>query len=365
MKQLGVSIYPEHSTLDRDKEYISLAHSYGFKRVFTSMLSTSGDQRAIIHKFTKTIQYASQLGMQVMIDVSPQVLSDMGVSYEDLSLFQQLGAYGIRLDLGYTGSEESLLTYNPYNLKIELNMSLGTKQINNILSYKPLMKNLLGSHNFYPHRYTGISYPHFVKASQSFKELGIRTAAFVNSPVATFGPWPVMEGLCTLEMHRELPIAIQVKHLFATGLIDDVIIANAYASEDEFTAISAVNPKLLTFNIELDQSVTALEREIVCDTLHVNRGDVSDYVIRSTQSRKKNQSATIKPTHARRIRRGDILIDNKRYGQYQGELQIALQEMDHGGKTNIVGRIVEEELFLLEYIQSWSKFRFCVLNYFS
>ncbi len=91
------------------------------------------------------------------------------------------------------------MTFNPYGLKIEINMSNATKYVDNILSYRPNRKQLLGSHNFYPHRYAGLSYDHFMKCSALFKEHNLETAAFINSPSATFGPWPVTEGLCTLE----------------------------------------------------------------------------------------------------------------------------------------------------------------------
>ncbi|MES9740291.1 MupG family TIM beta-alpha barrel fold protein, partial [Peribacillus frigoritolerans] len=37
MRRLGISIYPEHSTPDKDKQYIKLAHSYGFERIFTCL----------------------------------------------------------------------------------------------------------------------------------------------------------------------------------------------------------------------------------------------------------------------------------------------------------------------------------------
>ncbi len=30
MKKLGIAIYPEHSTVEKDKAYIALAHQYGF-----------------------------------------------------------------------------------------------------------------------------------------------------------------------------------------------------------------------------------------------------------------------------------------------------------------------------------------------
>ncbi|MBO8165148.1 MAG: DUF871 domain-containing protein [Brevibacillus sp.] len=358
MNRLGISIYPEHSTVEKDKEYVDLAHSHGFTRVFTCLLSVEGDAESILADFREIIEYANQRDMQVIVDIAPRVFAKLGISYNDLSFFHKLGAYGIRLDLGFTGHEEALMTYNPYGLKIEVNMSSGTKYIDNLFTHQPNRHNLIASHNFYPHRYSGLSLAHFLACSKQYKEYGIRTAAFVNSQTATFGPWPIMEGMCTLEMHRYLPIDVQAKHLFATGLIDDVIIANAYASEEELRALKQVNPEMLTFRVDLHETITEVEQKIVLDELHVYRGDVSDYLIRSTQSRIKYREEAFPPTYTPPIRRGDILIENERYGQYKGELQIALQDMENTGKTNVVGRIVEEELFLLDYLQPWSKFSF-------
>ncbi|MDQ0178344.1 DUF871 domain-containing protein [Bacillus chungangensis] len=358
MKRLGISIYPNHSTVEKDKEYIKTAHDHGFQRVFTCLLSVDGNKDQIISDFKETIAFANQLGMEVIADISPRVFKDLNISYDDLSFFASLGAYGIRLDMGYTGHEESVMTYNPYNLKIELNMSNATKYIDNIMTYQPNKNNLLGCHNFYPHRYAGLSYPFFLDCSKKFKDLGIRTAAFVSSNDATFGPWPIVEGLPTLEMHRDMPIDVQAKHLFATNLIDDVLIGNTYASLKELKALSNMNKEMLTFSIALSDGISPLEKKIVLEEFHFYRGDVSDYMIRSTQSRVKYRGETFRPFHCRDIKRGDILIENDLYGQYAGELQIALKDMKNSGKTNVVGRIREEEIFLIDYIKPWGKFAF-------
>ena len=74
--------------------------------------------------------------------------------------------------------QESIMTYNPYGLKIEINMSNGTKYVDNIMSHRPNRENLIGCHNFYPHRYSGLSYDHFIKCSKQFKDYGMRTAGF-------------------------------------------------------------------------------------------------------------------------------------------------------------------------------------------
>lgn len=358
MRRLGISVYPNHSSVSEIRDYIDLAAGYNFKRVFTCLLSVEGDKETIVQEFTDVITYAKEKGMEVIADVSPKVFGELGISYNDLTFFKEIGADGIRLDMGFTGNEESIMTFNPQDLKIELNISSGTKYLDNIMSYQANAANLMGCHNFYPHRYTGLSYDHFIETSKQYKAHGLVTAAFVNSPSAHIGPWPVDEGLCTLEMHREWPIEVQAKHLWATEVIDDVIIANAFASEAELKALSELNPYQLTLTCELEAEVPELEAKIVTEEFHFNRGDVSDYVIRSTQSRVKYKGHEFVPFHTPDMKKGDIIIETSLYAHYAGELQVALQPMKNSGKSNVVGHVVEEEQFLLDYLKPWQKFQF-------
>ncbi|SFB25067.1 DUF871 domain-containing protein [Clostridium frigidicarnis] len=358
MKTLGISIYPGNGALDEIKEYINKAAKYGFKRIFTCLISHEDKSiDEIINEFKEITYFANKLDMMVIADVEPQVFKKLGITYKDLSFFKEIGLHGIRLDIGFTGLEESIMSYNDNEFKIEFNMSNGTKFIDNIISYKANPENLLGCHNFYPHRYTGLSYDHLIKCSKEFKNLGIRSAAFINSNSAKFGPWPVSEGLCTLESHRELPIDIQCKHLFATGLIDDVIIANMFASEEELSSLSKINKDILELKVNLVKDIPKLEKKIVLEEFHFNRGDVSEYMIRSTQSRVKYKGHNFPVFNTPEIKRGDILIESNLYSRYAGELQIALKDMDNSGKTNVVGKIDDNELFLLDYLEPWSKFR--------
>ncbi len=357
MKQLGISIYPGRTGQAENKAYISLASQHGFTRIFTCLISTGNDINKVKEEYKDIFSHAKGLGMEVIADVSPDVFKAFGINYQDLRLFHELGLAGIRLDLGFSGLEESIMTFNPYGLKIEINMSNGTRYLDNILSYRPKVENLIGCHNFYPHRYTGLSRKHFEKCSGLFRQNGIRTAAFVSSKEAGFGPWPVSEGLCTLEEHRDLPVEVQAKDLFNTGLIDDVIIANAFASENELKALGSVDKELLTLNVELIGGISDIEKKIVLEELHFNRGDVSEYMIRSTQSRVKYGTHRFELFNAPDIRRGDILIESSLYERYAGELQIALKDMENSGRTNVVGRISEKETYLLDYIEPWQKFR--------
>ncbi len=359
MHRLGISIYPNNSSVEEIQDYIRLAAKYGFERIFTCLISASDkDIDLVLKEFKDILKVANENNMEVIADIDPTVFNKLKASIFDLKVFKDMGLSGIRLDMGFSGYEESVMTYNEYGLKIELNISNGTKYVDNIISYKANLNNLYGCHNFYPHIYTGLSYDNFIASSKQFKELGIRTAAFVNSPSAEYGPWPVSEGLCTLEMHRNLPIEIQVKHLFATGLIDDVIIANAFASEEELKALSKVNRDMLEFNVELIDGIRDLDKKIVLEEFHFNRGDSSEYMARSTQSRVKYKGESFPPYNVVCIKRGNILIDTDLYTRYAGELQLALKDMKNTGKTNVVGKIVDEEVFLLDYINPWSKFSF-------
>ena len=140
------------------------------------------------------------------------------------------------MDLGFDGRKEALLTFNPYHLAIELNMSNDVAYLENILTHQANTSFLYGCHNFYPQEGTALPY-HFSNQVVNDSKNGIRTAAFITSQSGTIGPWDINDGLPTLEMHRHLSVETAAKHLFATNLIDDIIIGNAYASEEELKSL--------------------------------------------------------------------------------------------------------------------------------
>ncbi|WP_333953606.1 DUF871 domain-containing protein [Clostridioides difficile] len=289
--------------------------------------------------------------------MAPNIFDILQISYDDLTFFSELNASGIRLDYGYDGSKEAMISFNPYDLKVELNMSNDVAYLDNIITYKPNVNNIYGCHNFYPQRGTGLPYDFFVRCSNRFKKYGIRTAAFVNSKYATIGPWNINDGLCTLEMHRNLDIATSTKQLFATGLIDDVIVGNSYASEDELKRMSEVNEYQVVFNVVAEEKTSEVEKIIMVNEQHFRRGDITNQVARSTEVRKKYSKENF-PKHDNKniFKRGDVVIGNDDFGKYKGELQLILQDCTDERK-NKVGRIKEDEIILLDFIEPWSKFK--------
>lgn len=360
-REIGISVYPDHSDPKKDREYIKKAAELGYTRIFMSMLEVE-DKTKASQKFSEIIGYAKDKGFEVILDIAPAIFDKLGISYDDLSFFAKLGADGIRLDEGFDGNKEAMLSYNPEGLAIELNMSNNVAYLENILSYEANEPFIYGCHNFYPQEGSALPYEFFVSCSQRFKRHGIKTAAFVTSQSAKVGPWDVNDGLPTLEMHRHLPLDLQARHMFATGLIDVVIIGNAYASDEELEALAAIDRYKLSLGIEFVDKATELEKKIVTDPKHFRRGDITAQVIRSTMVRVKYADEP-NPAHdnMREFQVGDVVVGNDGFGKYKNELQIVL-EPHQDPRKNLVGKILPEELILLDFVKPWTKFCFVPKN---
>ncbi|AMC93746.1 hypothetical protein AOC36_07035 [Erysipelothrix larvae] len=358
MGKKGISIYPDVSDYETTKAYIEKAAHYGFTRVFTNLLETTATKEELMEKYGRLNRLAASLGMDVYLDVTPGVMKQYGKSYTDLSFFKELGAAGIRLDESGSAHEDALLTNNPDGIKIEFNASTNNRHMENVLSFGANVSNMVTCHNFYPQKYTGLGFDLFVKTSQQMKDMGLNVAAFVSSQVPnSFGPWPVNEGLCTLEDHRFLPLDLQARHLYATGLVDDVIIANCYPSDEELQGLGTLQEGVLTMRVDFEDDVLDIEREIACEFNHFVRGDMSDYMARSTMSRIVYKDAQIPAHNTRDLKRGDVIIVNEEYGRYKGEIHIVLKDMENDGRKNVIGRLNDDEQVLLQYLTSWKPFK--------
>ena len=281
MGKLGISIYPEKSTEQEMYEYIDKAHKHGFSRIFSCLLSVNEDKEHIINKFKSVANYAKEKGFEIVYDVNPRVLKELGIEGNDFGFFKEIGADGIRLDGGFGGLEESVMSFNDENLKIEINMSNNTNYIDTIMDYRPKKENLIACHNFYPHKYSGLDFDYFIKCTERFNKYGLRTAAFVTSQNdSTFGPWPVSDKLPTLDMHRDLPIEVQAKHIIALERIDDIIISNCYPTDKEIEALGNMRKDMVTFDVIINKKTPDFERNVVFNDIHLNIGDVSGKLIR-------------------------------------------------------------------------------------
>ncbi|MFD1464492.1 DUF871 domain-containing protein [Lapidilactobacillus mulanensis] len=359
---IGISVYPEKASTAEIEEYLSLGQRYGFHRLFLSLLQIDKNNiQGELKRYKKIIRIANDKNYQVTVDFVPQLFEVFGASYHNLKPIADFGIQCMRFDSGMAGKEESEMTHNSYGITIELNMSNYNHYLEQILDFGPNLKQLRGCHNFFPQKYTGLSRNQFEIYTKKYRQHFLKTAAFITSHTGQYGPWQLQEGLVTLEDHRSLPIDIQARDLAQSGLIDDVIIGTMFASKAELKSVSeAVKESQKSIDVEFESSVTDFEKEILFDHIHNYRGDSSEYMIRSTRIRAKitNQSLPSSNERPNEIKRGDILILNDKYGQYKGEVQIALKSRPCDDRINVVGKITENSMILLDNLKRFEDFRF-------
>lgn len=353
MHKLGISVYPEHSTPEKDYEYMKLAAKYGFSRIFTCLLSVDKPKEEIIAEFSDFIGKAHELGYVVAADTNPHVFKHLGATPYDLSVFGNMGLDIIRLDGNFGELEDRLITRNPQGIKIEFNASSDVS-VDHLIRHGADPNNITMCHNFYPERYTGLSRTVFDKFNEKWKELGLNTAAFVSSNnTNTYGPWPVYNGLCTVEADRGLPIDLQVRHLLATEMIDDILIGNAYASEEELKAMSEVDMTKTTVTVNTVEGLNETELRVLREYHHAGRTDASEFLIRSSMPRLSCKDASIPHRDCGQdmFHRGDVVIVNDNLGHYRGEVEVILKDIPNDGERNLAGRIPKEEFLILDRME--------------
>ncbi len=360
MRRLGISVYPERSTKEKDFAYMKLASTYGFTRLFTCLLSVDKPKEEMMAEFKEYMDQAHELGFIVSVDTNPEVFGHLGASPVNLKPFADMKVDIVRLDNSFGSALDILATQNPYGLKIEFNGSGSYENVEAMLKYGARRDQMMICHNFYPQKYTGLGFKPFMERSKIWHDLGLNTAAFVSSNNKnTFGPWEVYAGLPTMEMHRHLPIDVQARHLFSTGLIDDVIIGNAYASKEELEALSRIDVNFTSMKIVEESDIGEEEKKIIYEFNHNWRMDYSDYMVRSASPRLayRDISIPVRKVNKEYFEKGDVCIINDNLKHYRGELQIVLSPIPNDGERNLVGHIKEDEIIILDQVKPSERFK--------
>ena len=177
---------------------------------------------------------------------------------------------------------------------------------------------------------------------------------------------------------RNLPIDLQARYYLATGDVDDILIGNYPASDEELEALAKVNFQAMEIKIDEVEGISANERKVMyeCEP-HTDRYDHSSFMLRSSMPRiifndQVNFQAGVDPDSVQGaddksipfrdpgkkvFTKGDILVVNDNLKHYRGELEIVLTEIPNDGERNLVGHVKEEELALLDFIKPGQHFR--------
>lgn len=372
MHKLGISVYPDKSPKEEVYAYMEKAAKLGFKRIFTCFLSIPEDKReSYLVEFKEFMAKAHELGFEVAADTNPEVFKLIGATPSNLKPFVDLGLDIIRMDGNFGTQGDIQLTRNQDNIKIEFNASMDSG-VELLIKNGGNREQIIMCHNFFPERYTGLDFDLFQEYNKYWKELNLHTAAFVSSNNEnTIGPWQVFCGLPTVEIMRGLPIDLQARLMLAAGNIDDILIGNYPATDEELEALSKINFQAIEMRVDEVPEITENEKQIMYEFgPHWDRYDHSSFMLRSSMPRVKfKEKATVQdsglssdkevddksiPHHdcgKKVFTRGDVLIVNDNLAHYRGELEIVLTEIPNDGERNLVATIKEEELQLLDFIK--------------
>ena len=384
MIKLGVSLYPEQETKQEIENYLELAKKYGFTKVFTSLFSVEGSNEEIIEYFSDLCSMAHKYGMEVYGDCNARFFMQMGASPEDLSVFKKIGLDVLRLDLMFNDKRDVAIVNNKEGLGVQLNASL-IEAVRHTIEMGGDKNRIIGSYNFYPLRNTGAGSDDVYEVNRFFRKEGMKTQIFITSTEkGTHGPWPVSDGLPTVEEDRDLPIELQVRHMVALGC-DELIIGNAFASEKELEEVARIMKQIYVYGedkpfyfpgirdqipigdieripltIEPVEDLSDTEKQLLFE---FNKHNVSEYthtIIRSRWGRFDFRYTPIepRPCDKEHFEPGDVVILNNNIEHYKAEVHIVLKPIANSSIMNYAGRIRKEEMFLLKYLKYMTNFGF-------
>lgn len=384
MITLGVSLYPEQETLEEIENYLQLASKYGFTKIFTSIFSVPGTREEVIDYFKNFTSIAHKYGMKVCGDANTDCLKKLGADESHLEVINEMGIDILRMDMCYMDERDVTLINNNYGVGVEMSAGF-ISAIDAALDKGANPENLSVCHNFYPQTYTGADLESTMKINEHWKEKKVKVALFITSHLKeAHGPWPVHDGLVTVEEHRFMSVGDQVRHILAMNNVDEILFGNAFATEEEFKEVADVmkevyihvepfkdygemlerllphgNLKRLPLGIDLEADVTDIEKEILYYNAH-QVGEYINYMIRSRWTRifYKKADIPLRKCDKEYFEKGDVLIVNNNLDYYKAEIQICMKPMRNDGQRNLVGHISKDVLCILDLIKKGDIFCF-------
>ena len=346
----GISLYPG---LDRTPEEnlarLEQAADLGFTDLFLSFHIPETDEKAFSRQVTPLLERAAALGIRTTGDLVP-----------GKAVPEQLTC--LRLDDGYTPEAMADLQARYPTKILVLNASAVTEQqLQAMEDAGVVLSRVEALHNFYPHPHTGLSEAYFRRQNDLLHGYGVKVGAFVPSQCGCRGP--LYEGLPTLEKDRHRAVGLAAQHVLLLGA-DAVYIGDDAPSEAELQALANLNPEVVTLDLVTEEHTPL--HAILVTHVYETRPDQSEEVLRTTNSRQLWNNIEIPACPAdtsslfplgSSLPIGTVTLDNKAYGRYKGELEITLTPLPSDPRVTILGRIPEEELFLLELLRGGRKFR--------
>ncbi len=350
LAETGFSVYLG-TEIEKTECIISKAEKAGAKYVFTS-LNISEEKEEKYKKLAHIADICRERKLNLIVDINRTTKGIVDMNLENIYF---------RIDDGL--SKEEVLKICRLH-KIVLNASTVTSE--ELEFYKRNgadFSKILSLHNFYPKKFTGISRTYLKEQNMKYRQYGIKTMAFVPGDELR---GPVYEGLPTVEEHRDRRFLSSCLDLISLDT-DIVLIGDIDVCDEKWDEMGYLSRGVIPLRNTDD---------ILTDEIFSDRQDSSEYVVRFAvtgigETRRKFSEYILKKlkesgityeilekNHKRSrgsIRKGDILLSNRKYLRYEGEIEIALQNLGEDNKRDVISRVIKEDIELLDYIRIMKK----------
>lgn len=339
---LGVSAYFK----DLDLNYLEEVSKYGVKFVFTSIHIPEDDKADIESKLPIFLAQCQKLDLFIVPDVSPRTFEKLNLSINDFEGLKNKGFKAIRLDFGFDDPSEIAKLQKDFI--IMLNASVMTKE--DLLKCEKAgleLDKIILTHNFYPHKNTGLDESYFMEKNRDFVSMGLRIQAFVCGD--DLRRYPLYEGLPTLEKHRGLnPFVASVELMNKYG-ITEIMVGDSKAKIETIKHIHEyMENNVIHMKVSLEEPYENMYNEIF--SIRPDSGKLIRLAIQ--------RDSTVKQFHTVNRPAGSITMDNQLYGRYSGEVSLVRDDLECDARVNVIGYIHPEYQPLLAYLDKETRIKF-------
>ena len=349
MKNVGISLYLG-TGLEKNAEILKKAHGSNIHYAFTSLQIPEEKNKNGLNEIRALLTLCKDYGVSLIADIGPYTLRKLGIhSFEDL---KQTAISHLRVDNGISCRE--MVEISKY-FNVVLNAStLQEEQISELQKLHADFSRFSGCHNFYPEPLTGLSVERVKQMNERMHRFGMKTMAFVAGDKEMRGP--LYQGLPTLEGQRNRKVLLNILQLFQRCATDVCLVGDVGLSDTAYRQLQELNSGYVSLKAKIKP-----EYRFIAETIHHDRPDSSEYVIRSQESRQyQAQGKTFPAEPSVPRKRGCITLGNQNYLRYAGELEIARRDLPQESRVNPAGFVEPDFLPYLDYVENGMGFRLVI-----
>lgn len=347
--KFGLSIYI--STFDDQKEMLERFSGSGYY-VFTSFHIQEEYNKIDDYciKARELCKWLKTRSYKIIGDVSTKTLEFF--KYKSIIDFAKDFELDIlRLDYGFSNEEIFIISK-------EFPISFNPSTEDEILA-KRILDNgaqVYALHNFYPRPETGLDPEVFKEINQKLNDIGIKTLAFIVGDEMKRGP--IFEGLPTLEKHRNIPPYVAFLDLLKNYNVDGIFVGDVKISEIQSSLITDyLNDGIVNVPVEFTTNYQYLYNQVF-----TIRADSPNAMMRLQESREYScDGEKTLPFNCIPRDKGSITMDNILYKRYSGEIQILRKYLPQDDRVNVIGKVFDDYIDIMDCIKNKEKIRFITL----